>query len=250
MESKIKISSSRGSEFYNKFQLDNETYSVVTEDLGVKKSQIVTRIYLRGEILYSTTADYAFPANLPDSSRKLRIMIEEQRRAAVEAFIKEKSKPQKTKADYAEAIRLDLSDGNKKAALDSAREALMNFPSDPFFLSYVGYLTAIVENKSREGVSKCEEAISILKKSKSTDIVFFLPLFFLNLGRANLKAGRKVSAIKAFEEGLQYDSRNSELLSAMKALGSRKEPVIHFLNRGNPINKFFGKLGHKVKNRR
>ena len=150
---------------------------------------------------------YAELAKLPDKSRKLRTMMEEQHKAAVETFIREHSKPQKSKADYAEAIRLDLKDGDKKSALCSAREALVNFPSDPFFLSYCGYLTAIVEKKSQEGTRMCEEAISILRESRSTDIAFFLPLFYLHLGRVHLKAGRKEPAINAFQEGLKFDSR-------------------------------------------
>ena len=248
MRSEIKISSSRGSEFYIKFQLDNETYEAVTEDLGDKKAQIVTRIYLRGEILSTTTSDYASPDNLPYDSRELGTMMKEQHKSAIETFIMERSRPLKSKADYVETIRTDLKAGNNKAALGSVQEALVNFPSDPVFLSYSGYLTAIVENKAREGARKCEEAISILRKSKSTDIVFFLPLFYLHLGKAYLKAERRAPAIKAFREGLKYDSKNRELLSEIKAFGIRKGPVIPFLDRSNPINKFLGKLRHELQN--
>lgn len=250
MDSKIKISSSKGSEFYGRFQLNNETYEVGTEDLGVKKAKIVTRIYLRGEILSTTTTDYSHLAKLSDGPRKLKTMMEGQHKAAVEAFVRDHSKPPKAKADYAEQIRTDLRGGNKKAALYSAQEALANFPSDPFFLSYCGYLTAIVENKSWEGARMCEEAISILRESKSTDTVFFLPLFYLNLGRALLKAKKKLPAIDALQEGLKYDSRNRELLSELKALGTRKTPVLPFLGRGNPINKYLGKLRHDLQNKR
>lgn len=249
MEYKIKITSSRETEFYNKFQFGNDIYEVVTEDLGVKKAQIITRIYMRGEILSTTTINYADQAKLPDNSLKLRTMMEEQHESAFEKFIREESKPQKSKAEYAEAIRLDLKGGNKKAALGSAREALVNFPSDPFFLSYAGYLTAIVENKTREGAIMCEEAIYILRKSNSTDIAFFLPLFYLHLGKVHMKANRKEPAINAFQEGLKFDPRNLQLLSEKKAVGLRKAPVISFLQRSNPINKYLGKLRHELQNR-
>jgi tetratricopeptide (TPR) repeat protein len=249
MGSKIKISSSRGNEFYNKFQLGNETYEVVTEDLGAKKAQIVTRIYLKGEILSTTTSDYAELANLSDNSPKLRTMMEEQHESAVESFIREQATPQKAKADYAESIRLDVKKGNKKAALYSAQEALVNFPSDPFFLSYYGYLTAIVDKKSLEGSRMCEEAISILRKSGSMDTVFFLPLFYLHLGKVQLKANRKEAAIKSFREGLKFDSSNRPLLSEMKAIGTRQGAVIPFLDRSNPINIYLGKFRYKLQNR-
>ena len=246
MGSKIKITSGKETEFYNKFQLGDETYEVITEDLGVKKAQIVTRIYLKGEILSTTTIDYANQAKLPDNSLNLRAMMDQQQKSAVESFIREQSKPQKSKIEYAEAIRLELK-SNKKAALGSAREALAKFPADPFFLSYVGYLTAIVEGKSREGAGMCEAAIKILRKSKSTDIAFFLPLFYLHLGKVHMKADRKIPAINAFQEGLKFDSRNRELLFEIKAIGSRKTPVIPFLGRSNPINKYLGKLRYDLK---
>ena len=263
MVSKIKITSAKEKEFYNKFQLGNETYEAVTEDLGLKKAQIITRVYLKGEILSTATADYADQAEEPDFSTKLRTMIEKQHKSAVETFIREQSNPQsdppaepptntktqKSKAEYAEAIRLDLK-GNKKAALGTAREALEKFADDPFFLSYCGYLTAIVEGKSRQGAGMCEEAIGILRKSRSTDIAFFLPLFYLHLGKVHIKADRKVPAINAFQEGLKFDSRNRELLSELKAIGSRKAPVIPFLSRGNPVNKYLGKLRYDLQKRK
>ncbi|MFZ2197634.1 MAG: hypothetical protein WAV13_07885 [Thermodesulfovibrionales bacterium] len=249
MESKKKITSSSSSEFYNKFQFGNDIYEVVTEDLGVRKAQIITRIYMRGELLSTTTIDYAEQAKLPDNSLKLRTMMEEQHESAFEKFIREESKPQKSKAEYAEAIRLDLKGGNKKAALGFAREALVNFPADPFFLSYAGYLMAIVEDKTREGAIMCEEAIYILRKAKSADIPFFLPLFYLHLGKAHLMAGRKAPAIDAFREGLKYDPRSRELVSEIKASGARKAPVVPFLERSNPINKYLGKLRHELQNR-
>jgi len=249
MESKIKTTSSRETEFYSKFEVGNETYEVITEDLGLKKAKIVTRIYLKGETLSTTITDHACPAKLIDNSLKLRSIMEKQYESAVETFIKEQSKPSKSKADYAEAIRLDLTYSNNKVALAYAREALMNFPAEPLFLSYVGYLMAIVENKTQEGTIMCEEAIYILRKAKSTDTAFFLPLFYLNLGKTHLKADRKEPAINAFREGLKVDSRNRDLLSEINAIGSRKGPVISFLRRSNPINKYLGKLRHELQNR-
>lgn len=122
-------------------------------------------------------------------------------------------------------------------------------PSRPFFLSYVGYLMAIVEDKTREGAIMCEEAIYILRKAKSADIPFFLPLFYLHLGKTHLMAGRKAPAIDAFREGLKYDPRSRELISEIKASGARKAPVVPFLERSNPINKYLGKLRHELQSR-
>jgi tetratricopeptide (TPR) repeat protein len=246
MERKSKITSSRDSEFNSKFVFDDETYEVATEDLGIKKCKIVTRIYLRGEILSSTTSDYAHFVTLPDLHDKLRSMIENQRKSARETFIRERSRPRKSKAHYAKMIKQYLTNDDKKAALAAAEEALKNFPSDPFFLSHYGYLTGIVEKRWREGAKLCEEAVKTLRSSQSTDIIFFLPVFYLNLGRIYMMINKRGAALNAFRDGLQFDSSNSELLSEIKSLGLRKGSVITFLDRGNPINKYLGKLRNNL----
>ena len=246
MERKSKITSRRDSELNSQFVFDDQTYDVATEDLGVKKCKIVTRIYLRGEILSSTTSDYTHFATLPDLRDKLRSMIEKQHKSARETFMKERSRPVKSKAHYAQMIKQYLANDDKKAALAAAEEALKNFPSDPFFLSHYGYLTGMVEKRWREGAKLCEEAVKIMRASQSTDMVFFLPLFYLNLGRVYMKINKKRAALNAFQDGLQFDSSNSELLSEIKSIGLRKRSVIPFLDRGNPINKYLGKLRHNL----
>jgi tetratricopeptide (TPR) repeat protein len=246
MEGKSKITSTRDRELNSKFVFDGETYEVATEDLGVKKGKIVTRIYLGGEILSSTTSDYAHFVTIPDLKDKLKSIMEKQHHAARETFIEERSRPRKTKAHYAQTIKRHLAGDDKKAALTTAEEALKNFPSDPFFLSHYGYLTGLVEKRWREGAKLCEEAVKILRASQSTDMVFFLPIFYLNLGRVYLKINKKETALNAFKDGLQFDSSNSELLSEIKSLGLRKGRVIPFLDRGNPINKYLGKLRYNL----
>ena len=246
MEGKSKITSSRDSELNSKFAFNDETYEVATEDLGVKKCKIVTRIYLRGEILFSTTSDYAHVVTLSDLHDKLRSMMDTQHNSARETFIRERSSPRKSKAYYARTVKQCLANDEKKAALSAAEEALKNFPADPFFLSHCGYLTGMVEKRWREGAKLCEEAIKILKASRSTDMVFFLPVFYLNLGRVYMKINKKRAALNAFRDGLQLDSSNGELLSEIKSLGLRKGALVPFLDRGNPINKYLGKLRHTI----
>lgn len=246
MEGKYKITSSRDRELNSKFVFDGKTYEVATEDLGVKKCKIVTRIYLGGEILSSTTYDYAHYIALPDLKDKLKSIMEKQHKAARETFIGERSRPRKSKAHYAQTIKRYLAGYDKKAALTAVEEALKNFPSDPFFLSHYGYLTGLVEKRWREGAKLCEEAVKSLRAAQSTDMVFFLPIFYLNLGRVYLKINKKEAALTAFREGLQFDFSDSELLSEIKSLGLRKRRVVPFLDRGNPINKYLGKLRHNL----
>jgi len=249
MEPRAKITSSRDSEFSSRFEFDNETYDMVTEDLGTKKCLIITRIYLKGEILSTVTSDYTHLAKLQGLDGKLRSVMERQHESTKTTFMRELSRPEKSKAKYAQEMRAYQTGGDNRAALRTAREALESFPADPFFLSHCGCLTAIVENKSNEGARLCEEAINILRKSKSTDIAFFLPLFYLHLGRACLRGNRKRAAMEAFQEGLKFDAESGELLSAIRMLGIRKRPAIPFLDRGNALNKCVGKFRHKFQNR-
>ncbi|MEJ2697469.1 MAG: hypothetical protein P8013_12580 [Candidatus Sulfobium sp.] len=229
----------------SRFRLDDETYECGTENLA-GKCKLVTRIYLKGEVLSTSTSDYGHMAGAPDFQEKLWNMMEEQHNAAMESFLKENGRPQKTMAHYADEIRLSLKGGDRAAALKVARIALERFPSDPFFLSYCGYLVAVVEKKPKEGTMMCENAINILKRSRSTDSVFFMPLFYLHLGRAYLKGDRKKAALKALQQGLKYDRRDGDLLSEIKAFGIRKRPVVPFLERGHPVNKYLGKIRHRL----
>ena len=246
----LRISSSRDSEFHSRFEIGEESYEVGTEDLGIKKCKIVTRIYLKGEILFTVTSDYAHLAGLPDLHEHIRALTAKQHESAKDTFIAQRLKPETSKAHFAEEMNRHLKCRDGRAALDAARRALEQFPSDPFFLSHCGYLTAAVENKPRVGTRLCEEAITILRKSESTDMLFFLPLFFLHLGKAYLKGNRRKAALNAFQSGLKYDSGNRELGAEIKGLGIRKGPVIPFLQRGNPVNIYLGKLRHSIRNRK
>ena len=249
MESKIKISSGLSAEFNNRFEIDNETYDIVTDDLGVGKCKIVTRIYLKGEILATATSDYKHLTRLPDSQDKVRIMMERQHRSTREAFTRKRCGPEKSKASYAHEIGEKTAGGDKAAALVTAKEALRTFPSDPFFLSHCGYLIATVERNWKEGTRLCEEAVKDLKLSNSSDMIFFLPLFYRHMGRAYLVGNKKKAAMKAFQEGLKFDSADSTLLAEIKRLGIRKRPAIPFLGRSNPINIYFGRLRHRRDNK-
>ena len=245
MKSEINISSGHHDEFVTTFRIGNDSYQCSTENI-VRKCNVITRIYLKGEILATVTSHYAHMAKLPDLHEKVNEIMERQHRSAMETFMARRSTPEKTTAHYAEEIRECVNGGDLKAALGVARRALDRFPSDPFFHSYCGYLMSVVERRPKEGSVMCEEAINMLKRSKSTDFFFFLPLFYLHLGRAYLSGDRKEAAIKAFLQGLKYDRSDGDLLSEVRGLGIRRRPVFPFLERNHPINKYLGKMRHRL----
>jgi tetratricopeptide (TPR) repeat protein len=76
---------------------------------------------------------------------------------------------------------------------------------------------------------------------------FFLPILYLNLGKAYLAANRKKDAYKSFKKGLEIDKKNEALFNELKGLGIRKKPPLPFLQRSNPLNRYLGRLLHQSK---
>jgi tetratricopeptide (TPR) repeat protein len=241
-ESKIQIKSKRSPEFSTTITVNNVSYLVQTEDLGRKSSRIVTNIYLKGEIIESKKSDYSHLAKLEDFESRLEALMDRQHRSTIDAFKAELSKNQKQTSDYFKAVQQCLKRGNGREAMEILREGLSKYPADPFLLSYYGCLLAIVENNPKEGIKICEHSIKELKKTMPFGSEFFYPVFYLNLGRAYVQAGRKSDAMKAFNNGLKNDPTNRDILSEIDKLGTRRTPPIPFLKRSNPINKYIGML--------
>jgi len=244
-KSEIRLTYKLSHEFTSNITLDNVTYLVQTEDMGVKTCKIITNIYLKGEIVFSKKSDYAHLTKLKDFPDKLASLMEKQHKSAINQFIEEKTVKQKLRPEYFQEVQQLLRRGNGKTALNTLRHAMVKFPDDPFLLSYYGCLIAVVENNTREGVKICEDAINILNALMPFGSEFFYPVFYLNLGRAYLKDKKKKNAVQAFHDGLKNDPDNKDILWELKKMGSRKPPPLPFLARSNPINKYIGKLLYK-----
>lgn len=239
-KSEIRIRSRLSPEFSSNITVDNVTYHVQTEDMGKKSYTLVSRIYLKGEVVSSKKSDYSHITKLDDFEGKLRSMMERQHKSITDQFIAEKAKKRKLKSEYFEEVAQFLKRGDFKTALDTARQGLESFPMDPFLLSHYGFLVAVVEKKPQEGISICKDAIGRLRTALPFGFEVFYPLFYLNLGRAYLLNKDKTRAVRAFREGLKSDHENRAILLEMKKLGTRKKPPIPFLGRDNPLNKYIG----------
>jgi len=148
---------------------------------------------------------------------------------------------------YLRAVRSHLRRGKPKDAYDLLLQATIQYPDDPLILSYFGCLQSIVDRKYRSGVEACKRAILLLKKQNLFSEEVLYPVFYLNLGRAYVAAGKKKDAIDAFKKGIKFDNENSELKKELLGLGVRKQPPVPFLDRSNPINKYIGLILHKTK---
>ena len=241
-KTKVTITSRRTHELSSSITVDNVTYHVQTEDMGKKSCKIITNVFLNGEIIASKKSDYAHLVKVKDFDARIADMLDKHHKSTIAGFIADHSKKQKLKSEYFSEVQQLLRRGKGRQALDMLQESLESYPTDAFLLSYYGCLIALVENNTKDGITICENAINALNTTMPFGSELFYPVFYLNLGRAYLKAGKKADAIKAFQQGLKSDPENTDIQWELRKLGSRKKPPVPFLKRGNPINKYIGML--------
>jgi tetratricopeptide (TPR) repeat protein len=241
-KSKINIISQYTPEFNSNITVDNVIYHVQTEDTGPRKYKLISRVYLRGEVVFTRSSDYVHLSKFNDLKDRLSVLMGNQHKTTIDLFGKELSKKKKLKSEYLYEVKKLVQKGKGKEALETLKVGVAAFPSDPFLLSYYGCLLAIVEKTPSEGIKICRDAIERLDKAVPFGKEFFYPVFYLNLGRAYLKGKKKQEAVAAFQEGLRNDPENRDLQWEMRKLGMRKSPAVRFLRRENPLNKYIGML--------
>lgn len=111
-------------------------------------------------------------------------------------------------------------------------EKAMALERKPIYCSSLAVCLAREKSNLKRAVSLCKEAIKNDPKNS---------LHFLNLGRVHIMANQKKDAIRILYMGLRH-SENREIIAELNRIGRRRRPVIPFLERSNPLNKFLGKL--------
>jgi len=122
-----------------------------------------------------------------------------------------------------------LSYGNAVAALSFLEKAI-RLEKTPITCSSLAYCLAKERGQFKQAFALCEEAIEKEPDSAA---------HYLNLGRIHILAGNRAEAITALRDGLKHDL-DEQIIAELARLGIRKPPVIPFLNRANPLNKYFG----------
>ena len=120
-KSEIRLTSKLSHEFTTKITVDNITYLVQTEDMGTKTCNIISNIFLKGEIVFTRKSDYAHLTKLKDFQSKLAPLMEKQHKLAINQFIEEKAIKQKSRPEYFEEVQQLLRKGNGKTALNILR---------------------------------------------------------------------------------------------------------------------------------
>lgn len=106
------------------------------------------------------------------------------------------------------------------------------------FYSWLGYGIALQEKRYRDGLRLCEHAV---KKQ------FYEADNFFNLARTRMLLDDRPKAVEAIYRGLRLSPRHRGLRKLERNLGRRNRPVLPFLSRSNPLNRFLGKLRHDLR---
>jgi len=128
-----------------------------------------------------------------------------------------------------------ISQGEIISALSYFEKAL-HIEETPVASSYFAFCIARERGQLSQAISLCSEAIRQEPQN---------PVHYLNLGRIYVIAGMKLDAIKTLREGLRHE-KNQQIIDELNSLGTRRRPVLFFLKRSNPLNKYLGILLKKL----
>jgi predicted Zn-dependent protease len=106
----------------------------------------------------------------------------------------------------------------------------------PFYCSCLAFCVARERGDYKRAISLCKEAVKQEPKNSQ---------HFLFLGRIHLLAGERKDAVRIFRMGLRHE-RSVDILRELERLGTRKQPVLPFLRRENPVNRMLGKVMKKI----
>jgi tetratricopeptide (TPR) repeat protein len=104
--------------------------------------------------------------------------------------------------------------------------------------SWLGYGVARFQGKHREGLQLCEHAIKLQYYEADNH---------WNLARVHVLASNRKQAVVALERALKLDPEHSGLNELKQEIGLRRPPVLKWLDRDHPLNKFLGRLRHNMK---
>jgi predicted Zn-dependent protease len=139
-------------------------------------------------------------------------------------------------SDFKECLK-HLREGHPEEALLHARRALGTAPKNPFYLSYVGLLAALTEQRFGDAEILCQEALGMRRNH---------PQLYLNLAEVYQNAGRPQEAIEVLETGLVSAGRDFRIRRAREKIGTRRKPVLSFLPRCHLLNRILGKWRHRL----
>lgn len=109
-------------------------------------------------------------------------------------------------------------------------------PFDARLMSWYGLTLVMVERNSNLGMLYCDQALRMAGPDAE---------LHLNQARAHLALGQRDRAVRSVIRGLTAAPLDPALTAAKSSMGWRRKPVLPFLHRNNPLNRWLGKLRHK-----
>jgi tetratricopeptide (TPR) repeat protein len=125
--------------------------------------------------------------------------------------------------------------GDPASALEYLRCAYRQNDQDARMRSYYGLCLGLAEKRFEESVELCQSA------AKQE---FFNPELYHNLAMLHLGFGFKAEAVRFLRRGLMIDPGNQTISTALRELGDRMSPVLNFLPRRHPVNRWLGAARH------
>ena len=101
--------------------------------------------------------------------------------------------------------------------------------------SYLGYGVARYQGRVAKGLQLCRLGVQV---------ELYQPESYVLLARTHLLDNDRRSALATIDRGLQIDATHPVLLELKQDLGHRRKPVLPFLPRRHPMNRWLGKLRH------
>jgi tetratricopeptide (TPR) repeat protein len=105
-------------------------------------------------------------------------------------------------------------------------------------------LEALERDQTVAALSWFEKAIE--KERSPAALSFFAYCIAQQRGQYKKAVSLCLEAIKAFREGMHHES-NAQIIQELERLGLRNPPVIPFLKRNNPLNKYLGIILRRLK---
>ena len=127
--------------------------------------------------------------------------------------------------------------GDEAQALEHFRTAHQLDPANPRYRSFCGLGLALVERRFDRALELCRSA------AKEE---FFNPELYHNLARVHLAFGFKAESLRYLRRARMIDPGNETIARLLDELGPRRLPVLSFLPRRHPLNRWLGTLRHSL----
>ncbi len=138
--------------------------------------------------------------------------------------------------EFKQGVRM-LRDRHPDNALVHFRKAADLEKNNPYYMSFVGVSLARAERKWTPALKLCEMALGMKRNDAQ---------LYLNLAEVYMSAGRREESLMTLDRAMASVGRDPRIQRARRKLGSRRAPVLPFLDRQSILNRQLGILRHLV----